>query len=310
MNNIQRLNTLLAGGIVDHVPHCLWYHHKNLEGSAAVSDHITFYRESGNAFIKIMNDYNFALDVKVRTPADWKVFSVGDGSEWYFVKLLEVVRGVVEAGRGQGLIYLTLFSPFNESSYAVGHDRVTADVKSRHPAVLDGLKKVEETLMKYVERYFEAGIDGIFYSCTGGRKDQFTHEEFETLIKPGDLAVLNWANTFKPNNMLHICSTNVELDYYQDYPCRVVNWNVHDDDLTLEEGRDFFKGKVLFGGMTGGWHAQGPLSHGTPEEAAQEAREVIARFGKQGLLLGPDCSLPNGSPLANIQAVAEVCRNS
>ena len=23
MNNIQRLNTLLAGGIVDHVPHCL-----------------------------------------------------------------------------------------------------------------------------------------------------------------------------------------------------------------------------------------------------------------------------------------------
>ncbi len=304
MNNIQRMNTLLAGGQVDKVPHCLWYHHKHIKGSEAVSDHLTFYRESGNAFIKIMNDYNFSLDTAVRQPADWKAFKPATMNEWYFKQLLEIIEGVVAEGKGKGLIYLTMFSPFTECSYAVGHDRITADVKTKHPAVLDGLKIVEENLLRYVEKYFEAGIDGIFYSCTGGKRNQFTEDEFEQYIRPGDLAVLNLANSLKPNNMLHICSTDVDVMKYKDYPCRVVNWNVHEDGVSLEEGREIFSGKILFGGMVGGWHARGPLSHGTPEDAVREARSVIERFGKQGLILGPDCSLPNGTNIDNIKAVA------
>lgn len=310
MNNIQRMNTLLAGGQVDKVPHCIWYHHKHQQGKEAVEDHLRFYEESGNAFIKIINDYNFALDVKVNQPSDWKAFRPATMNEPYFVQLLDIVRGIVEGGKGKGLVYLTMFSPFTECSYAVGHDRITADLKTRHQAVLDGLKIVRDNLFRYVEKYFEAGIDGVFYSCSGGRRGQFTEEEFETYIKPGDLAILNHANTFKPNNMLHICSTDVDVTKYKDYPCRVVNWNVHDDGVSLEEGRELFKGKIIFGGMVGGWHAKGPLSHGTPEEAVNEARSVIERFGKQGLILGPDCSLPNGTTIDNIQAVARYLENA
>ena len=139
----------------------------------------------------------------------------------------------------------------------------------------------------------EAGIDGIYYCVQGGEKNRFSAEEYRRLITPSDLKVLEHANRFSTNNVLHCCGwagipNNLEI--WQDYPAKTVNWACYVENMNLAEGRVFFGDKCVLGGFDN--RPGGVLYAGTKEEDVAETQRLVARAGRTGVILGADCTLP------------------
>ena len=130
----------------------------------------------------------------------------------------------------------------------------------------------------------EAGCDGVYYCVQGGEPDRFTPEEYAALIRPSDLYVIEHTNCFSENNIIHMCGwagNRNRLDSWKDYPAKVVNWAVHVETLSLEEGRLFFDGRICLGGFETHWDGkvqEGIIYNGTKEELQDHTRRLISPF--------------------------------
>ena len=69
----------------------------------------------------------------------------------------------------------------------------------------------------------------------------------------------------------------------------IVNWGVHEDNISLEEGRRLFGDITIMGGLQ---NRAGVLVDGTCEQIEQKVKSIIHSFGKQKFILGADCTLP------------------
>lgn len=308
MNKMERMQALFNNERVDYVPHSFWYHFKPEEtsGEAGAQAHLKFMQDTDCDFLKIMDDNTFQFDFPIRQPADWANVRVTNKKEPYFQKQLDLVKRIVEIGKRENvMVFQTLFAPWVQAHYAIDCNMkmLTYHCKTHHPAVEDALKRIEESIMIQLEEYFNAGIDGIYYACWAGSRDRFSLEDFRKYVKAHDLPVLKYANTRSDKNFLHICHHYVYMEEYTDYPCRVVNWDTHFNNCSLEEGRRLFPGRIIMGGLSN----IGALPFGTPEEVEKECRALLDSFGREGLIVGADCSLPY-SPMENLQAVARVCK--
>ena len=77
-------------------------------------------------------------------------------------------------------------------------------------------------------------------------------EEYKEMIAPSDLYVLEHANRFSENNIMHCCGwagAKNRLSVWQDYPVKCVNWAVFVEEMPLTEGRFFWGGRVVLGGF-------------------------------------------------------------
>ena len=107
-------------------------------------------------------------------------------------------------------------------------------------------------------------------------------------------------------NVLHICKDNIDLDKYVGYPGEVVNWGVYSENLSLEEGRKLFPGKVVLGGLD---DRSGVLVDGTLEDIDAAVDAVIRSFGPKGFILGADCTLPTELSCARIRWAVDAAAN-
>ncbi len=163
----------------------------------------------------------------------------------------------------------------------------------------------------------EAGCDGIYYCVQGGEQNRFTMEEYREMIAPSDLYVLERANRYSQNNILHCCGwagAKNNLELWKDYPVKCVNWAVFVEELPIPEGRFFYGDKAVLGGfetlhlnksMT---EYQGILYTGTKEEVQNYTRELIRFCGKRGLMLGGDCTIAAFLDYERIRWVVEAAR--
>jgi hypothetical protein len=61
-------------------------------------------------------------------------------------------------------------------------------------------------------------------------------------MRPHDLPAAEQASRY---NILHICGGNVDVSRYLDFPCAVINFDVHENEITLKEGYERFGKTVL-----------------------------------------------------------------
>jgi uroporphyrinogen decarboxylase len=129
------------------------------------------------------------------------------------------------------------------------------------------------------------------------------------MITPSDLYVLNHANKFSDTNIIHMCGwagLKNRIENWKDYPARTVNWAVHVEDMSLEEGREYFGGKTVLGGFQN--TRPGVLFYGTEEEVRRFTRGLIHGFGKKGLIIGADCTMPSEVDYRRFRWVVEESR--
>lgn len=157
----------------------------------------------------------------------------------------------------------------------------------------------------------EAGLDGVYYCVQGGEKDRFTVEEYKKYIAPSDLYVLEHANRYSENNILHCCGwaglpNNLEL--WQNYPAKAVNWACFIENVDLTEGKKFFGDRCVLGGFDN--RATSLIVNGTEEEIKAYTKELIEKSGKTGVMIGADCTLPATIDVKRIGWVVEAAKET
>ncbi|MBQ8231333.1 MAG: hypothetical protein IJZ34_05340 [Lachnospiraceae bacterium] len=118
--------------------------------------------------------------------------------------------------------------------------------------------------------------------------------------------ILKVAKQIKPDHILHICGfagdKNI-LSIYRDYDVNVVNWAVHAEQFGLKKGRELFGGKALIGGFDN--TKESVLYKGSRKEIEDYVENLISEAGKEGIIIGADCTVPADIDIERLKWVRE-----
>ena len=301
MNKVERVRAALAGTEVDRVPASFWFHfpRDKAHGAASVKAHLSYYKESGVDFLKVMNEHPYRANLPITAPGDWRAVRPAPLSARFYQDQLDEIRMIVDELQGECLAVTTLFCPFASGNHASGN-LVSEHLRVDPEAVSEGLGAIASSLAEFAVACVEAGASGIYYAALGGEEDRFTEEEFLRYIKPHDLTILNAVKGCGEFHLLHICKDRIRLPLYADYPSHAVNWAATKHNPNLQQGRDLFKRTVV-----GGLGDRGVVVDGSPDDILAEVRQVIEDFGTLGLIVGADCTVPTDVPVGNIRTAVE-----
>jgi uroporphyrinogen decarboxylase len=309
---------------VDHVPVGFWFHFGGEEavGDACVKAHLNYYRETDLDFVKIMCDNYFPFPLpEIKCAADWRKVKPLAEDHPFIREQVERAKAIVEAIGSERCVFYNVFAPFSSLRFGaealgLSDADVMAHIREDKNAVMQALDRIGQSNALLAELLIaEAGCDGVYYCVQGGEYDRFTPQEYRVLIRPSDLYVLEHANRFSDNNIIHMCGwagNRNQLSIWQDYPAKVVNWAVHVEGLDLEQGRYFIEGRTSLGGFETHWDEhtqQGILYTGSKQELQEYTRNMILNHGKIGMMLGGDCTIDAKLSWERIRWVVEAARS-
>jgi len=210
----------------------------------------------------------------------------------------EIIKRLADVVTGEVMLFPTMWSPFKIASFTYASSGLTdaqfmKDCADDPESVVSGVDAIASVLEEFVTGYIESGGDGIYYSAQFSEPGRFTDEQWERLVMPYDLRVINAAKKAGKRVILHICG-EPEYEFrttpkrYADYPGDMFNWAVHRNDLDLQGGRSLFRKPVL-----GGLHNRGVLIDGDEAAIREEVRRIIEHAGTNGFMLGADCTVPS-----------------
>lgn len=317
MNKRERVLAALNNQPVDRPPVGFWFHFQADQGvgEACVKAHLDYYNHIDVDMVKIMCDSYFDYPNPVaksaRSPQDWyKMQPLGPDSP--FIREQVARAKAVKAGLKDDMVVIyNVFAPFSLIRFGTSDELVTRHLREDPKAVqyaLDVIAKDAALLSELLIR--EAGIDGIYYCVQGGEKDRMSVETYRQLIGPSDRAVLEHANRFSENNVLHCCGwagIPNHLEDWQDYPAKAINWACFIEDMDLAQGKVFFGGKCVLGGFDN--RPGGVLFSGTRGEVDACTRALVQKAGTTGVILGADCTLPASIDKERIGWVVETVRS-
>ena len=300
MNKRERVLAAMNLQPVDRPPVGFWFHFQAEQGvgEACVQAHLDYYNHIDVDMVKIMCDSYFdypnPVAKAVKEPKDWYAMKPLGKDSPFIREQVERARAVKAGLKDDMVVIYNVFAPFSLIRFGVGDDLVMDHLRREPEAIAYALDVIAQDCCTLSELLItDAGIDGIYYCVQGGEKNRFTPEEYRRLITPTDKRVLEHANKFSDTNVLHCCGwagipNNLEI--WQDYPAKAVNWACFVENMNLVEGMKFFGGRCVLGGFDN--RPQGVLYSGTREEVEAETARLIQRAGKTGVILGADCTLP------------------
>ena len=310
MNRIQRMNATLFGGQPDRAPVAMWYHFDpDLTAEQAADMHFDYVQEVDLDVIKIMYDNAYLLDQKIEKASDWyNIRPLGKDSP-YFRKQSEILQRLLDKGKGEYPIWITMFGAFKFAVMATDDATVMAHSKEDPDAVSSGVRAIADCLCEWADGYLSQGADGIFYSAQFGEIGRFTRQDWEKLVRPHDLAVMNIAEKQSGKyNILHLCGEpeyeyKVHLDRFADYPGAMINWAIYPNNYEIERGIDLFQRPIL-----GGLDNHGVMAHGTNEEVTEAVEILLDKYGTLGFAVGADCSIESELCKGRIKAAIDASK--
>ena len=311
----------------DRVPVGFWFHflegdefnatltkpellQKNLAG------HRKFKEDFDPDFVKIMTDGLFFLPFDfsaIETVEDLKKLKPLSEDNPYFAKSEELVRGVREIFGEDTLLFFNEFSPLNHLNIGLskpgsfgGIKKIKEFLEEDAQAVAEALDVIAQGLNILTRRVVKPGLaDGIYLSVNNPNRS-IPAQIYSTFISPSEKKVLAVAKEQSPDNILHICgfagNKNI-LSVYRDYPANVINWAVHAEGLNLKEGKAYFGNKAVIGGFDN--VKEGLLYSGTKQEIEGYVEELIGQVGKEGVIIGVDCTVPSDIAIERLQWVRD-----
>jgi uroporphyrinogen decarboxylase len=320
MNKRERVQAALQGKPVDRPPISFWRHFFEKEASAAglAEAMLGFQRTYDWDFMKVNPRacyhaepwgcrFQFSgqpdigpklIEAAVKTPDDWRQIRPVSPTTGAFDEQLEALRLIKEGLGGQVPFVETVFTPLSVAGRLVGSDEVMREHLERYPErVHEALEAITVTFEGFARACLEVGVDGLFYATTGwATYDQLTDAEYEEFGRPYDVRVLKAADG-APFNILHVCRSHNMLWKLMDYPTQAVNWATT-DATNPQIGEVWQRShRPIIGGVD---HVE-TLRHGTPVVIAGQVRSAVGQT-REGLLIGPGCSISPQTPAANLRA--------
>lgn len=312
MNKLERVRAVMKKEAVDYVPAGFWFHYpSDYTVEQMVDAHIKLYEETGMDIVKIMQDYAYPISGEIKSAQDWRRIKVKGTDSEEFAKMAAVIKGIRKKAGNEVLLIQTMFGPFKAASMAFGEEVLMKYAVEAPEEVAAGVKIIADALEQWAKGYLAAGADGIYYSAQYAEVGRFSKEQWEMLVKPFDLQILNAAASEKDKyNILHICGEpdynfETHVDRFGDYPADLINWSVKDNHYGLTRGRDFFKSGIL-----GGMDNKGNILRGPAEKIEEEVKGILDSFGTEGIMIGADCTIQGeGVRLDYIKAAVDAAHN-
>ncbi|MDH5791493.1 MAG: hypothetical protein OEZ44_04850 [Candidatus Bathyarchaeota archaeon] len=340
----ERVMAAMRREVPDRVPWALWGHFPavpflrhyswekaNRDGEESARAHIAllraldhkmdllkvtpFYRYMacgwGSRFRFVDNDeHEETVEVFVKETDDWGRLWVLDPRK----ELRENLRCVEVLARelyGMPFIY-TVASPIVQALHGVSSpERVYADMAEQPDALKEGLETITQTCIDFARACVDEGATGVFFGIGGGGQiwSRMTRGQLEEYALAYDRRVLEAVDA--PIKLLHICSNQqedpqkdrglMEDGWFANYPVDAINW--YDRSFTPVQ-----KAKEIYGDrfcVVAGVDQRRTMLQGTPQQVEDEVRSAIEAAAEGGgFIVGPGCTLAQGTPFANYNAVA------
>lgn len=320
MSRRDRILAAVRRQPVDRVPYAVWRHFHQVDRNPAGLAQATlrFHERYGSDFIKITPSGGYAVEAwgcveaeEVRPDGHrpCAVCAVKDAEDWKRIRPLDpasaagwalqletIVRMGFDRRVGDAPVVPTLFSPLSLARKLSG-DRLATDLRERPALVRDALEAITETLIRFADLALTEGVSGIFYSIQAASLSLHTEEEYAEFGEPYDRRVLESVRGRSILTIVHCHGDRLMFPRLAALPGDAWNWDDRTAGPSLAEGRAQVPGAVI-----GGLDQWRTLRDGTPERAEAEARDAVAQAGGVGLVVGPGCVLPLGTPDANVAA--------
>lgn len=317
MNKKERVLAVIQGREPDYVPcgFSLHFPKEKAFGEKAVQSHLEFFEKTDTDILKIMNE-NLLPDVgEIKKSSDWKKIPVYSLQNDFMQKQIELVKRILDKCDRNAFLLGTLHGICASSIHPIearyGYEAVREigclHLRQDKKTVLEAWKRIADGMCLLAQAYIELGLDGIYYAGLGAEARYYTDEEFAECMEPFDKQVLQVVKECGGYNVLHMCKDGLNMNRYASYAelADVVNWGVYETNFTLEEGRKLFRNSVIMGGLA---NRSGVFVDGTVEELQSAVRRVITEFGKNGFILGADCTLPTEMSYERIKAAVDAAR--
>ena len=320
MSKRERVRAALQGNPVDRPPISFWRHFLEKETSAAglAEAMLGFQRTYDWDFMKVNPRacyhaepwgcrFQFSgqphigpklIEAAIKSPDDWRRIKPLLPTSSAFGEQLEALRLIRDGLHGEVPFIETIFTPLSVAGQLVGSDDVMREHLRQYPEqVHEALQAITLTFERFAKACLDVGVDGLFYATTGwATYDRLTDAEYEAFGRPYDVRVLEAAEG-APFNVLHVCRSHNMLWKLMDYPAHAVNWAT--TDPTNPPIGDIWQGTHR--PVIGGVDHLGTLRQGTPEAVGAEVRSAVGHT-RDGLLIGPGCSISPQTPEANLRA--------
>lgn len=315
------------------IPFAFWFHF-TFQGidqvpgdpvflNQTIERHKAYYKNTDAGIYKLMTEGYFnppnLTEVDIRNPETLASLKPLDLEHPWVQEQVAFTKALAEQAGDDAVVIYTLFSPISYLAYRnirKGFDKVTKDSEfaqaiDQYPEeFLHGMEVISDDVARLGRLLIQEGnADGIFLSVRNYHGIE--KETYRKFLAPGEKRILEAAADVGSHSILHVCgytgAYKNDFSYYEDYSYEVLNWAVHSEELSLREGKDKFPGKAVLGGFDN--REQSLLAVGTKEEIQSFTKELVKEAGRQGLILGADCSLPMNFSQERILWVKEALAN-
>jgi uroporphyrinogen decarboxylase len=315
MDRRERLLAVLAGEKVDRVPCAFWHHYADdcKFGDSSIRAHLNFFQEAPCDVFKVMNEHMFHIGESIKRPEDWKTIRQEPFASSPYPSLVDEVKAIRKGLPSDLPVFVTvhgvLVSAYHATevpgNFSNPNNMVSSHLREDPESVACGLQIIADSLIALCIKLLETGVDGIYYAALGGESYRFSKELLETYVVPFDKQVIDAIKREGGLSILHICKDKVQLPSYATIDADIINWDVHDCPYPLASGRTIFPGKTLLGGFD---DRSGILVEGTKTEIEEEARNIVSEAGRERLIIGADCTLPENIEPWRIQTVVKLSK--
>jgi len=327
MNRRDRLQCAIAGGEPDRVPVGAWGHFYREETTAAgLADvMVDFFERFDWDFVKVharasyhVEGWGFTYTPSTRadtlhictghpiaSPASWRTLRPLSVDAPPLREQIDALRSIRRRVGADVPVIMTVFSPLDVAEKLVDRDAklLKAHIEADPDAVESALAAIADTFARFVHALVAEGVDGIFFSTKWANNVKLTAAQYQRLVRPYDLMVLEAARPLWCN-LLHLCEDHVQLEAMADYPVHVFHWDSH-----AGHNPGFADGQALVRRAVGGGVDARTLAHGSPDDVLAKARAAIRATGGKGFVLGPGCSVQiaqtSGDNLRALRRAAE-----
>lgn len=309
-NKLEIVNAAISGDSPARIPFSCWYHFgmQHATGAEMAAASLGFFHHYDLDFLKVMDDFGYPFPegfewfreeddygrlAEIRNPRDF------DG----YKRQLECLEIIGREIKGKAHFINTVFSPFTwlrNYGWKIWRKAMLDDT----PVFLGAMEAAAENIEKYVIAQAELGISGIFYSQPAADPDHMSRKEFETLIRPFDLKILNAVEDL-PFNVLHVHGEGIYMESFFDYPVKVINYSDrHPKNPPLAKVRKQKPGWCLMGGIN-----EDIAKENDPGAIRQEINGAFRATEGKGWICAPGCSLKSNIWETHIIAMRNATRS-
>jgi uroporphyrinogen decarboxylase len=319
MTHRERIKKALALEETDRLPFGFWWHFPNQDRAprrlAQLS--LELQQKLDTDFIKFspyglysVVDWGVVLDVPggkeppvegeypIVEPEDWRHLRRVRPDEGEYLVVLEAQRIALSERSVDVPLVQTAFSPLTSCLKMAGRERLLEHIRERPDAVRAALQIITETTRGFAVEAVERGADGLFFATQTANEGYLTGEEYDDLVKPYDLAVLEAVRGKSWFNILHLHGQNVMFDHVLDYPVQALNYHDREAGPSLSDMRRRTN-KCFIGGIA----ENTTLVRGTPAAVDAEVRDAWEQVTRRGLILGPGCVANLDAPETNVRQI-------